>query len=1180
MNALTEVLKEWVDLDRVASTLHETNKPRVSISGCVDSQKVHMIEAVGDDYKNRIIATFSDAKAREIVSDLLLYEKNVYLYPAKDLIFYQADIHNNKLVSERLKVIRRVAQGKPVTIVTTADALLAKQVPIDIYRKNTLILNKGDIVSESDIAQKLVNMGYVRNYQVENPGEFSMRGGIIDIFDATEDNPVRIELWGDDIESVRIFDTDSQRSIQMLEGVEIFPASEIVLSEDDLEAGLERIGEESESVASTFRKQFLTEEGYRVSSSFKTLKEDLTELGRLTNLDGYIDYFYENTQRLTDYFDAGNTVLFLDEPGRLKEHMDFVLAEYRDSCEGRLSKGYMLPGQAGLLCDRDELMGSCKLPIVQISTLEDRGVLTKSSLKTSIDARQVSPYRGAISMLIGDLKTYRKKGYRILLVSSSGSRAQRLAGDLRDDDMPAIYTQDMSRKLIPGEVTCIRGHLSKGYEYTTLKLVVISEGDIFGVRERKKRSRKRTGGMTMKEFGQLKVGDYVVHENFGMGVYRGIEKLEIEKVTKDYLKVEYADGGLVYILPANLDILQKYASADIEKKPKLNKLGGKEWTNTKKRVREAVDVVADDLVKLYAARQSRPGFQYGPDTVWQREFEELFPFEETEDQLTAVADTKRDMESSRIMDRLICGDVGYGKTEIALRAAFKAVSEGKQVAVLVPTTILASQHYTTFTQRMKNFPIKIEVLSRFKTPSQQKAVLSELSKGMVDIIIGTHRLLSSDVVYKDLGLLVVDEEQRFGVTHKEKIKKLKEDVDVLTLSATPIPRTLHMSLVGIRDMSVLEEPPGERLPIQTFVCEYNEEMVREAISRELSRGGQVYYVYNKISSIAEVTAAISALVPDANVEYAHGRMKESELERIMTDFVEGSIDVLVSTTIIETGLDISNVNTIIIHDSDKMGLSQLYQLRGRVGRSSRTAYAFLLYRRDKMLKEVAEKRLEAIREYTDLGSGFKIAMRDLEIRGAGNILGRRQHGHMEAVGYDLYCKMLNEAVMRRKGIDVEDQDFNTQIDLDINAYIPGDYIVNEIQKLDIYKRIASLQTDREIDDCADELRDRFGSLPEVASNLLEVTRLRNRAHALQATSIKGGQGEITITMKPDANLRVEGIPDVMLKMGKNLRFISRGTPAFIYRYELTKIATVDAQTLLQATRELIDCMETELLQSL
>ena len=636
----------------------------------------------------------------------------------------------------------------------------------------------------------------------------------------------------------------------------------------------------------------------------------------------------------------------------------------------------------------------------------------------------------------------------------------------------------------------------------------------------------------------------MVHENHGLGIYQGIEKIEVDRVAKDYMKIAYDKGGNLYIPATQLDLIQKYASADA-KKPKLNRLGSQDWVKTKTRVRGAVKEIAKDLVELYAARQNQKGFVYGKDTVWQKEFEEMFPFEETEDQLLAIEAVKRDMESSKIMDRLICGDVGYGKTEIAIRAAFKAVQESKQVVYLVPTTILAQQHYHTFQQRMRDFPVRVDLMCRFRTSAQQKKTIEDTKKGLVDIVIGTHRVLSDDLKFKDLGLLIIDEEQRFGVQHKEKIKKLKENVDVLTLTATPIPRTLHMSLIGIRDMSVLEEAPQDRMPIQTYVMEYNDEMVREAIERECARSGQVYYVYNRVEDIAEIAAHIQKLVPDVNVAFAHGQMREQELERIMCDFIDGEIDVLVSTTIIETGLDISNVNTMIIHDADRLGLSQLYQLRGRVGRSNRMAYAFLLYRRDKMLKEIAEKRLAAIREFTDLGSGFKIAMRDLEIRGAGNLLGAQQHGHMEAVGYDLYCKMLNEAVKHLKG-EMEEEDYTTTIDLNIDAYIPDTYISNEYQKLDIYKRIAAIESEEEMEDMVEELIDRFGDIPKKVEMLLTVAQLKALAHKVYVTAVEQKGDTYTFAMYERAKVCPEKIPALLKEFRDDLAFKAE-PPTFIYR---------------------------------
>ncbi len=1172
MQALLAPLKELAEFGEMKDAIRKKRTP-ISVTGCADSQKLHLIYGLSEGLKAKVIVTYSDLRAREIFEEYQFYDRNTLLYPAKDLIFFQADIHGNQLTRERVRVLKRIGEHKPLTIVTTFAALMTPQVPWK--PENVIRLERGTELDEGALARKLVDLGYEKSYQVEAPGQFAIRGGIVDIFDLTEENPVRLELWGDEVDSIRSFDILSQRSIEELESFSIYPAAEFVLTEEEIRKGLQKLEREAAGQEKIFREAHRPEEASRIAGQVRELREQLLELRSSVNLESYLPYFYENTVSLPQILaeEEESLVFFLEEPTRIQEQAQAVELEFRESMEARAEKGYLLPGQRNVLYGGEEVAASLqKSPAVMLSSMEGRSALFRTERRFDLETRSIASYNNSFESLVKDLKVYKRKGYRVLLLSGSRTRAKRLAEDLRDNELSAVYSEDPYREVLPGEVLTYYGHVRKGFEYPFLKFVVIAESDIFGGEKKKKRRRKFNEGAKINDFNELSVGDYVVHESHGLGIYRGIEKVEVEGVVKDYLKLEYQDGGILYILATGLDVIQKYASVDAAKAPKLNKLGGKEWEKTKTRVRAAVDEVARDLVELYARRQQAEGYQYGPDTVWQREFEEMFPFEETEDQMAAIADTKADMESHKVMDRLICGDVGYGKTEIAIRAAFKAVQEGKQVVYLVPTTILAQQHYTTFVQRMKDFPVRVDLMSRFRTAAQQKKTIADLQKGLVDIVIGTHRVLSDDMKYKDLGLLIIDEEQRFGVTHKEKIKKLKENVDVLTLTATPIPRTLHMSLVGIRDMSVLEEAPGDRHPIQTFVCEYNEELVREAISRELARNGQVYYVYNRVNNIADVAAQISKLVPEANVAYAHGQMKESELERIMFDFVNGEIDVLVSTTIIETGLDIPNVNTMIIHDSDQMGLSQLYQLRGRVGRSSRNAYAFLMYKRDKLLKEVAEKRLAAIREFTELGSGFKIAMRDLEIRGAGNLLGVRQHGHMAAVGYDLYCKMLNEAVEKVKGISGT-PDFTTTVDLDVDAFIPPEYIVNEVQKLDIYKRIAGIENERERDDMRDELLDRFGAIPQSVDNLLRIALIRVAAHSLYLSEVKGKNERIALQFRPDAAVDPSGIPTLLRKYGEDLKFTAYGTPFLTYRYKKTGLAEKDGEKLLELTEDLLGEMK-------
>lgn len=1190
MQALLAPLKELADYDKIREYLAGKNVGNgagknalkgaagkdgtLALTGCVDSQKLHMIYGLSDGMKYKVIVTYSDIKAREIFEEYKFYDRNVVLYPAKDLIFFQADIHGNQLTKERICMLRRLMEEKPTTIVTTYAALMTPQTLWD-RTEDVVAARRGEPLDIGKLSEKLVSMGYEKTYQVENPGQFSVRGGIVDVFDPTEENPYRIELWGDEIDSVRSFDILSQRSIEKLESVEIYPASEFVLSKERIKRGIDKIEKEAVKQEKLFRDAHRPEEAHRIATQVKELKEQILEFRSMVNLESYVKYFYDKPGNLTDYIlqISDKSVFFIDEPSRVKEHADAVQMEFCESMKQRAEKGYILPGQMEILSSGEAVAaGLQKGRIVTVATMDSRGGFFKTAYKYDINARNIAPYNNSFEALVKDLKQYKRNGYRVLLLSGSRTRAKRIAEDLREQEVSAVYSDDPMREVLPGEVLTYYGHVSRGFEYPLLKFVVMAESDIFGAEKKKKKKKRLYQGQRINDFNELKVGDYVVHETHGLGIYRGIEKVEADHIVKDYIKIEYRDGGNLYVLATGLDALQKYASSDADRKPKLNKLGTKEWEKTKAKVRSAVDEVAKDLVELYAHRQNSKGYQFGKDTVWQREFEEMFPFEETEDQLNAIMDTKADMESDRIMDRLICGDVGYGKTEIAIRAAFKAVQEGKQVVYLVPTTILAQQHYSTFVQRMKDFPVRVDLLSRFRTPAQIKKTLSDLQKGLVDIVIGTHRVLSKDVRFKDLGLLIIDEEQRFGVTHKEKIKKLKENVDVLTLTATPIPRTLHMSLVGIRDMSVLEEAPNDRLPIQTFVCEYNEELVREAIVRELARNGQVYYVYNRVNNIGDVAAQIAKLVPEANVAFAHGRMNEHELEQIMYDFINGDIDVLVSTTIIETGMDIPNVNTMIIHDSDNLGLAQLYQLRGRVGRSNRNAYAFLMYKRDKMLKEVAEKRLAAIREFTDLGSGYKIAMRDLEIRGAGNLLGMKQHGHMEAVGYDMYCKMLNEAVRGLKGITVE-ADFSTVIELDVDAFIPPEYIVNEVQKLDIYKRIAGIESVKERDEMKDELLDRFGEIPQSVDNLLRISLIRMKAHSLDMTEIRGKNERIVFTFRPDAHIDPAGIPRLLHKYGQQLTFTAYGKPYFTYKYRKTGLVEKDAKLLMEETERLLTEME-------
>lgn len=1082
MKTFLQPLQNLAEMEEIQKQAGK-NQGVIAVSGCMESQKAHFIYGLSGLFPCHLILAEDERSAKQIFEDYRFYSKNVYYYPARDLLFFQADIHGNLIIRQRMQVIKAMLTEKEITVVTSIDGCMDFLGPLDAIKKQLIRFCSDSAVDMDKLKDDLVKMGYERVGQVEMPGQFSIRGGIVDVYCLTEENPWRIELWGDEIDSIRSFDAQSQRSLENLEEIVIYPAAE----------------QQAERSGLTF----------------------------------------------LDYCPPEKTMVFLDEPNRIVENAKAVEEEFRQSCRNREEKGTGNISE-GWMCGWEKLQKKLNMRnCVSLSALEPQKAGWNVTETFSLTVKSMNSYQSSFELLVKDLQQYKKQGYQIVVLSGSRTRAERLAKDLQEEGLNAFYGQDTDRILNPGEIMVAYGHARKGFEYPLIKFAVITETDIFGKEQKKKKKKKTYSGNRIQDFSELSIGDFVVHEKHGLGIYRGIEKVEVDKVVKDYIKIEYRGGSNLYILATQLDALQKYSGADTARTPKLNKLGGQEWKKTKTRVRGAVQNIARELVELYAVRQEKEGYVCGPDTVWQKEFEEMFPYEETEDQLAAIEDTKRDMESTKIMDRLVCGDVGYGKTEVALRAAFKEVQESRQVVYLVPTTILAQQIYNTFVQRMKEFPVRVDLLCRFRTPAQQQKTISDLKKGQVDVIIGTHRVLSKDVEFKNLGLLIIDEEQRFGVVHKEKIKQLKKNVDVLTLTATPIPRTLHMSLIGIRDMSVLEEPPMDRVPIQTYVMEYDEETVREAVNRELRRGGQVYYVYNRVNDIAEVALRLSKLLPEARVDFAHGQMSERELEAVMYAFINGDIDVLVSTTIIETGLDISNVNTMIIHDSDRYGLSQLYQLRGRIGRSNRTAYAFLMYRRNMMLRETAEKRLAAIRQYTDLGSGFKIAMRDLELRGAGNLLGAEQHGHMNAVGYDLYCKMLSEAVKEAKGIHTM-EDFETTIDLNIDAFIPDSYISNEYQKLDIYKRIAGIENQQDYDDMLEELLDRFGEMPKAVLNLLAIARIKALAHRAYVAEIKQMGADLKITLYEKARLDPAGIPALLQKYRRGLQFKAEQEPKFLF----------------------------------
>lgn len=1095
-------LEELEEYNSVAIALEKGRGP-VQISGCVDSEKIQLAARLGAGHLC-LFVTYNESRAREVADDAAVSCENVFLYRAKDLLFYQADVAGNLLVRERMEVWRHMIEGGTGMIVTTVDACMDMLPSLDELFRHMIELKGGQQIDLTKLEQQLTELGYTREAEVDAPGQFSVRGGIIDIFSLTEELPFRIELWGDEIDMIRTFDPDSQRSLDSVDEVRLYPATD------------EGIG------------------------------------GREAVFPRYFDK---------------DACIFLDEPMRLKEKADVVLQEFGESMTSRLERGLATEEEIPRLASAEETMDELMRPrTVAFTALEQRGGDFRWALRFNIQAQSIQAYHESFDTLMGDLQKWKKERFRVVLFVGSTARAERLVKDLCDYDLWAFFSDDSAKEVQPGQVMLLKGDLHRGFSIPVMRFVVLAEGDLFGKKTRKKRRRTQYEGSKINRFTDLKVGDYVIHETHGLGIYQGTDRLMLKGVERDFIKITYADGGNLYIPVTQLDQVQRFAGAEAENVPKLNRLGGTEWHRTKTRAKGAIRQIAEELVKLYSARMQQPGYAFGPDTVWQREFEEQFPYEETDDQIAAIEATKADMESTKIMDRLICGDVGYGKTEIAIRAAFKAVQDSKQVAFLAPTTILAQQHYNTFVQRMKDYPVTIRLMSRFRTAKDQRETVSMLKNGSADIVIGTHRILSKDVSFKNLGLLMIDEEQRFGVADKEKIKQMRENIDVLALTATPIPRTLHMSLVGIRDMSVLEEAPSDRTAIQTFVMEYDDEMVREAIEREVARGGQIYYVYNRVRSIQEMTARIAKLVPEATVAFAHGQMKERELERIMLDFINGEIDVLVSTTIIETGLDISNVNTIIIHDADRFGLSQLYQLRGRVGRSNRTAYAFLMYRKDKVLREIAEKRLTAIREYSELGSGIRVAMRDLELRGAGNLLGAEQHGHMEEIGYDYFCKLMEEAVRELKGEKAPEADFETNVDLAIDAFIPSEYISAENQKMNAYRKIASIETAEDVSDVMDELTDRYGEPPTPVRNLLDVALIKTQAKEAWVTELSGNAKELSFAMYKDAPVDTGKLPAWLEAYRGAMTVVAGKSPVFVYH---SRKPSLSAEKLLAEVRGLI-----------
>ncbi len=1139
-------LYEMEEFNELLSSL-EANLNTVEVYGISDTQKAAAAAFVCRHFgKACLFITYNDLLSRKIYEDISFFEPDMAaLMPGRELVFHRIDARSNEILQNRLRAYDDIISGKNCIVCTSIEALLTRTVSPELFASMTRELSVGQTVSLDEIKEYFIKAGYERIEMVEGKGQFSIRGGIIDFFSPIHQNAVRIELFDDEIDSIRYFDVLTQRSISKTKKVKITPAREFIVKEEEFLEGAEKLQSELSA-----RLRASGNERRRKSSDIRVrekISEDIEKMRQGIHFEGiekYSPYFSDKNYSLIDYM--GDCVIFIDEPNRIKQRCEAIGTEFMEHFNQLLEKGEVLPGQFEALFTYEDVV-----PKIREKKTVCLDSLYKSSSdfipqKTiSITSRSMHPFHGKLSMLMEEIAVWRKNRYRVLILSGSRDRGLRLASDLRDRDIDAVYKDELDIELKEGHVIILPGILNSGFDFPSIKYAVISDREPFGSKSRKKIEKKK--GKAINVFTDLKAGDFVVHENHGIGQYIGIEKLKIDNTTRDYLHIRYSGNDKLYIPTDQLDMIQKYIGAE-DKGPKLNKLGGTEWVKVKAKAKKAIEAMAMDLLKLYAERQQAVGFEFSEDTRWQKEFEDMFQYQETQDQLRCIEEIKKNMEDSRVMDRLLCGDVGYGKTEVALRAIFKCVMDNKQAAILVPTTILAQQHYNTCIQRFANFPVNIDVLSRFKTHAEQSRIIQNIKNGNVDIIIGTHRLLQNDVEFRDLGLLIVDEEQRFGVAHKEKIKSLKKNVDVLTLTATPIPRTLHMSLSGIRDISIIEEPPEERYPVQTYVMEYNEEVIKDAIAKEIARGGQVYYLHNRVRSIQKIAAKLKAMLPDARVAVAHGQMEEKMLEDTMLDFYNNEYDVLVCTTIIEAGLDIPNVNTIIISDADKMGLSQLYQLRGRVGRSNRLAYAYLTYQKDKVLNEVAEKRLQAIREFTEFGSGFKIAMRDLEIRGAGSLLGREQHGHLEAIGYDLYIKLLEDTVKELKGEEVTET-VDTSIELKISAFIPESYISDENQKIEIYKKIAYIGSQEDIYDIEEEIEDRFGDLPQVVRNLLDISYIKHLAGKCNVVSITQKKNSILVKFSSDRSIKPETAIRVAGEYIDRLLFTASGQPYFTIKVD-------------------------------
>ncbi|MBR4720853.1 MAG: transcription-repair coupling factor [Clostridia bacterium] len=1144
------LLSEYKEYSDLLTALKKGDTP-ISVSGIVDSAWGQFIYETSDA-KRTLVLAHNDREAERIAENLRLFCDRIFLFPKKEYVFFDIDAQDRNIENARLTALYEISKGG--ILVASIDSILTFTLPYEKLEKYTVTLKLGDSYDRDELIEKLIKMGYSREEEVSGKGQFAVRGGILDIFSPQAESPVRVEFFDIEVDSVREFDIETQRSTENIKEAVIIPCSELAdLEKDELCDKLSGI------IKKLNRKKKDTKEiTEHIQNDIDSIKGGVIP----KSVCKYLGVIFDEIPTVSDYFGKDDMII-LTEPKRVMEQARGLEFDFSETLKDLTEKNLYTKEMGRLWGDYGELskvFGERRL--ISLNTLSHSSVNYTYKAIFNFNTKTTVSLHGRVEYLYDDLEKSRGTDKTTVILAGSRSRGENLAGTLSEKGINCRYIEGAA-DFEKGETVIIKGDLSKGFEYPDINFTLISEQEIFdGFSKRSKR--KSDSKNRIKSYTDINVGDYVVHKTHGIGRYMGIKKITVSGVTKDYLHIAYRGTDSLYVPATGLEMLYKYSGAS-DAELRLNKLGGAEWDKTKQRVKKATRDMAKQLTELYANREYSKGYAFSPDTVWQREFEDTFPYQETEDQIRSIEEVKRDMQSDKPMERLLCGDVGYGKTEVAIRAAFKAATDSKQVAYLCPTTILAMQQYETFVSRMKDFPIKIEMLSRFRTASEQAKILKKLKSGEIDIVIGTHRLLQKDVAFKDLGLLIIDEEQRFGVAHKEQLKELKKNVDVLSMSATPIPRTLHMAMVSVRDMSLLETPPENRYPVTTYVLEFNDEVILNAIKKELQRGGQVFYLFNRVKGIYRVAEWLKTQLPDAKVAVGHGKMKEDELEDIMYDMVNGKTDILVCTTIIETGLDIPNANTIIVENADRMGLSQLYQLRGRVGRSDRNAYAYFTYRRDELLTETAERRLSAIKEFTEFGSGFKIAMRDLEIRGAGDILGAEQHGHIDSVGYDMYCKILENSIREMQGLP-EKHETETGIDLNIDAYIPERYIKSTNIRIDAYKRIAVIENDDDASDVTDELIDRFGEMPKAVRNLIEIAIIKALANNIGITEISQQGANVLFKFEKD---RIEdGFLELIMDKYFDECTINPKRPVITYRQKEPQKMLSNIKFLLQQLNEL------------